>query len=59
MSRSRQSLIVVGTPEGLGQTLPPDALLVRMMDVIRENGIVIDGSLLAREGAKLLDVETR
>ncbi len=56
MSRSRQSLIVVGTSEGLGQTLPPDALLVRTMDVIRGIGTVIDGALLAREGPKLLDV---
>ncbi|MCK5489072.1 MAG: hypothetical protein KAI98_03745, partial [Gemmatimonadetes bacterium] len=55
MSRSRQSLIVVGTSEGLGKTLPPDALLVRTLEVIRERGTVIDGTHVARDGFGLLD----
>ncbi|MBT8479899.1 MAG: AAA family ATPase [Gemmatimonadetes bacterium] len=55
MSRSRQTLIVVGTSEGLSLTLPSDALLVRALDVIRQTGTVIDGDLIARGGHRLLE----
>lgn len=54
MSRSRHSLFVVGTSEGLGRTLPPDSLLLRTLEVIRENGTVVDGAHIARDGAALL-----
>jgi len=54
LSRSRESLIVVGTTGGLGQTLPPDALLIRALQAIRERGQVIDGARLARDGHNLL-----
>ena len=55
MSRSRHSLIVVGTSEGLERTLPPDALLLRTLEVIREKGTVIDGAHVARDGLGLLE----
>jgi len=54
MSRSRETLIVVGTGAGLAKTLPPDALLLRTVDTIRERGRVIDGSRLAGQGSALL-----
>jgi len=56
LSRSRESLIVVGTAAGLGETLPPDALLIRTLEAIRDRGRVIDGARLAREGHRLLVV---
>lgn len=54
LSRSRDTLIVVGTSAGLGQTLPADALLLRTVKAIRDRGQVIDGAHLARHGAALL-----
>ncbi len=54
LSRSRETLIVVGTSGGLRQTLPPEALLIRALETIRERGLVIDGARLAREGHALL-----
>ena len=56
LSRSRDSLILVGTSVGLGQTLPPDALLIRTLEAIRDRGRVIDGARLARDGRELLGV---
>jgi hypothetical protein len=47
--------MVVGTSEGLGRTLPPDALLLRTLEVIREKGTVIDGAHVARDGFGLLE----
>jgi superfamily I DNA and/or RNA helicase len=56
LSRSRETLIVVGTSGGLRQTLPPEALLIRTLETIRERGRVIDGAHLARDGHLLLGV---
>lgn len=53
MSRSRDSLIVVGTEGGLRRTLPSDALLIRVIQRIRESGSVLDCSALARAAGKL------
>lgn len=53
LSRSRASLIVVGTAAGLRKTLPPDALLVRTVDTIRERGATIDAARLATDWSRL------
>ncbi len=42
MSRSRNLLILVGTSDGLKQTLPADALLNRVVDRISFDGVTID-----------------
>ncbi len=42
MSRSKELLILVGTSEGLNQTLPLDALLNRVIDRITSEGETID-----------------
>jgi hypothetical protein len=54
ISRSRDTLIVVGTSSGLGKTLPADALLLRTVDTIRERGRIIDASRVASQGSALL-----
>lgn len=54
LSRSRASLIVVATAQGLGRTLPPDSLLVRTLEAIRERGATIDGARLSAEWSRLL-----
>ena len=56
LSRSRDSLILIGTAAGLEKTLPPDALLNRTLAMIRERGQVIDATRLARDGSRLLQV---
>lgn len=56
LSRSRESLIVVGTAAGLEKTLPPDALLNQTLATIREGGRVIDATRVAREGSRVLEV---
>jgi hypothetical protein len=43
LSRSRDLLLVVATPEGLARTLPPEALLNRVVARIAADGIVVDG----------------
>jgi DNA replication ATP-dependent helicase Dna2 len=53
LSRSRDCLILVGSQDGLKQTLPPDALLVRVLQRVRDSGTVIDASVLAREAHSL------
>ncbi|HSM07770.1 MAG TPA: AAA domain-containing protein [Gemmatimonadota bacterium] len=42
LSRSRDMLIVVGTIEGLRRTLPPDALLNRVVERVCRDGVVLD-----------------
>jgi hypothetical protein len=54
LSRSRESLILVGTAAGLEKTLPSEALLNRTVDTIRARGRVIDAARLARDGSRLL-----
>ncbi len=44
LSRSRDLLILVGTTPGLLRTLPPDALLTRVMARVAEHGVTIDAS---------------
>jgi len=44
LSRSRDMLIVVGTIEGLRRTLPPDALLNRVVDRVCSGGVVLDAA---------------
>ena len=56
LSRSRESLILVGTAAGLEKTLPPDALLNRTLATIRERGRVIDAARMARDGSRVLQV---
>ncbi|MGB5525908.1 MAG: AAA domain-containing protein, partial [Gemmatimonadota bacterium] len=56
LSRSRESLILVGTAAGLEKTLPPDALLNRTLATIRERGRVIDATRVARDGSRVLKV---
>jgi DNA replication ATP-dependent helicase Dna2 len=55
LSRSRESLIVVGTAAGLEKTLPADALLNQTLATIRERGRVIDAIRVAREGSRVLE----
>jgi len=43
LSRSRDLLLVVATPEGLARTLPPEALLNRVVARIAADGRVVDG----------------
>ena len=42
LSRSKDLLIVVGTSEGLTRTLPPDALLNRVVERITRDGETVD-----------------
>ena len=42
LSRSKDLLILVGTSEGLNETLPLDALLNRVVDRITSEGETID-----------------
>ncbi|TFG65412.1 MAG: hypothetical protein E4H28_04285, partial [Gemmatimonadales bacterium] len=43
LSRSRDLLIVVATVEGLRRTLPQEALLNRVVDRVRRDGVVVAG----------------
>jgi hypothetical protein len=43
LSRSRDLLLVVATPEGLARTLPPEALLNQVVARIAADGRVVDG----------------
>jgi len=42
LSRTRDMLVMVGTPEGLAETLPNDALLNRVMARVERDGVVVD-----------------
>lgn len=42
LSRTRDLLVVVGTPEGLEETLPEDALLNRVVARIQRDGVTVD-----------------
>jgi hypothetical protein len=52
LSRSRDLLVVVGTLEGLRQTLPVGALLNRVVDHICQAGVVVDGRRVASLAAR-------
>ena len=53
LSRSRDSLVVVGTYAGLTRTLPAGSLLLAVLDRIRDTGKVLDAGVLARGAASL------
>jgi hypothetical protein len=53
LSRSREGLILVGTSDGLRHTLPSDALLVRVLDRVRDTGRVLDARHLAASADEL------
>ena len=53
LSRSRDSLVIVGTQAGLRRTLPAGSLLPRVLDRVVESGSVLDASSVARDGANL------
>lgn len=42
LSRTRDMLVMVGTPDGLAETLPEDALLNRVMARVERDGVVVD-----------------
>jgi len=44
LSRSRDLLILVATVDGLRSTLPEEALLNRVVDRVRRDGVVVSGS---------------
>lgn len=54
LSRSRDILVVVAAPEGLRRTLPPGALLNRVVERVRREGRVVDARRIAAEGPNLL-----
>jgi hypothetical protein len=43
LSRSRDLLILVATVEGLRRTLPEEALLNRVVERLRRDGVVVSG----------------
>ncbi len=47
LSRTRDMLVVVASPEGLKETLPEEALLNRVVDRVRRDGAVLDGREIA------------
>ncbi len=53
LSRTRDMLVVVGTAEGLRQTLPEEALLNRAVARIGREGAVLDAKRLREEAAAL------
>jgi len=53
LSRTRDMLVLVGSSDGLRQTLPPDALLNRVMDRVRAEGTVLAAEDIRREAARL------
>ena len=42
LSRTRDMLVMVGTPDGLAETLPEDALLNRVLARVERDGVVVD-----------------
>jgi hypothetical protein len=53
LSRTRDMLVLVGTSEGLRQTLPPDSLLNRVVDRVREGGTVLPAENIGRDARGL------
>ena len=53
LSRTRDMLVLVGTSDGLRQTLPPDALLNRVVDRVRAGGTVLAAEDIRQEAARL------
>ena len=53
LSRTRDMLVLVGTPEGLQRTLPPDALLNRVVERMRREGRRVEARQLAAEAPTL------
>ena len=47
ISRSREALIVVGSPDGLRRVLPQGALLVQVVEEIQRDGVTLEASRLA------------
>jgi hypothetical protein len=61
LSRARHALVLVGTVEGLQRTLPPDALINRLVATVAAEGRAVRASDLGRsvEPATLWGVATR
>ncbi|MFQ5889414.1 MAG: AAA domain-containing protein [Gemmatimonadota bacterium] len=53
LSRSREMLVLVGGVDGLRRTLPPNALLHRVIERIRSEGVTLDARRLLEESRKL------
>ncbi|MFQ5689965.1 MAG: DEAD/DEAH box helicase [Gemmatimonadota bacterium] len=53
LSRTRDMLVVVGTGEGLERTLPPGALLLRVLERLRASGVVLEARSLRARGPRL------
>jgi hypothetical protein len=53
ISRSRDALILIGSPDGLRRVLPENALLVRVLEAIRGDGVTLEASRLAGAASRL------
>lgn len=53
LSRTRDMLVIVGSREGLRQTLPPEALLNRVVERVRASGQVLEGRKVREQAPRL------
>lgn len=57
ISRSRSSLILVGSVDGLREVLPEDALLLNVIESMRDRGITVDAQGLIEARSRLFPGE--